>query len=102
MSPAFVPEAYTESIITEHSWEAIVRAHLTPPLYPLTSAPTSTHLSIMVKSRLIWGGAGAGITAPRCVRSIAPLVSSLHAASMLALTSSEGLESQVSRVPYEK
>lgn len=73
-----------------------MRGLLTSPIYPLTSVSTSGPLSIMDKSRLIWGGVGAGITAPRCVKSIAPLVSSLHKASTLAMASPGGFKSQVS------
>ncbi|KAG9103872.1 hypothetical protein FRC06_007401 [Ceratobasidium sp. 370] len=66
MSAAFLPEPYLESVISESACEAVVRAHLTPTLNPLVNMPTDGQISILDKSRLIWGGQGSGITAPRC------------------------------------
>ncbi|KAG8746576.1 hypothetical protein FRC10_004428 [Ceratobasidium sp. 414] len=69
MSPAFVPEPYLESVISESAWEAVVRALLTPTPNPLMNMPTDGQISILDKSRLIWGGLGAGITAPRSLQA---------------------------------
>ncbi|KAG8704048.1 hypothetical protein FRC08_002482, partial [Ceratobasidium sp. 394] len=94
MSAAFVPESYFESVISESAWEAVVRAQLTPILNPLTNMPADGQISILDKSRLIWGGQGSGITTPRCVRSIAPLISALQTACGLSLNSSQVFSQQ--------
>ncbi|KAG9127474.1 hypothetical protein FRC07_013283 [Ceratobasidium sp. 392] len=94
MPAAFVPESYLESVVYESAWEIIIRAHLSPVLTPLTNVPTDNQLSILDKSRLMWGGLGAGITAPRCLRSISPLISALQTACVLSLGSSHVFKKQ--------
>ncbi|KAG8764007.1 hypothetical protein FRC12_008338 [Ceratobasidium sp. 428] len=94
MPAAFMPESYLESVVFESAWEAVIRVLLSPVLSPLTSVPTESQLSILDKSRLLWGGVGAGIMAPRCVRSIAPLISALQTACALSLNSLQVLGKQ--------
>jgi hypothetical protein len=98
MSAAFVPELCHESTTQELGWEAVVRVHLAPHVEPLTSIPSAAPLSIMDKSRLIWGGLGAAVVVPLCVRSIAPLTATLHEACTLALNAHDTLRNQVSNL----
>lgn len=95
MSAAFVPELYRESTAQEMGWEAVARVHTSLRIEPLTGMPSNNLLSIMDKSRLIWGGLGATVIVPRCVRSIAPLSAALHSACMLALDTFDVLGSVV-------
>ncbi|CAE6509447.1 unnamed protein product [Rhizoctonia solani] len=86
MAPALVPELYYESIVQESGWEAVVQTQALPPVTPLTSVPSDDLLSIMDKSRLVWGGLGTTVTIPRYVRLIAPLVAILHTTCQTALS----------------
>ncbi|KAH7340561.1 hypothetical protein B0J17DRAFT_704975 [Rhizoctonia solani] len=86
VTPAIIPELYHESIAQESGWEAVVRVQALPPVNPLTSVPSNDLLSIMDKSRLVWGGLGATVTIPRYVRLIAPLVATLHTTCQTSLS----------------
>lgn len=96
MSAASVPEPFLESVVTESAWEAVVRVSLRHILLPLTNTPTDGQISILDKSRLIWGGLGAVVAAPRCVRSIARLISAIQTACDATLNSPESFRKQVS------
>ncbi|CAE6520032.1 unnamed protein product [Rhizoctonia solani] len=86
VTSALVPELYHESIVQESGWEAVVQTQAIRSVDPLTSIPSNDLLSIMDKSRLVWGGLGATITIPRYVRSIAPLAAALHKACQASLS----------------
>ncbi|CAE6514392.1 unnamed protein product [Rhizoctonia solani] len=103
VTSALVPELYHESILQEAGWEAVAQAQALAPVNPLTSVPSHDLLSIMDKSRLVWGGLGATVTIPRYVRSIAPLVATLHTACQSSLSMLDTLNSprtQIANGPY--
>ncbi|CAE6427190.1 unnamed protein product [Rhizoctonia solani] len=84
--PALVLELYHESILQESGWESVVQAQALAPVNPLTSVPSHDLLSIMDKSRLVWGGLGATVSIPRYVRLIAPLVATLYTTCQSSLS----------------
>ncbi|KAJ1310100.1 hypothetical protein OPQ81_006847 [Rhizoctonia solani] len=90
---ALVPELHHESITQESGWEIVVQAQALSPVTPLTSIPSNDLLSIMDKSRLVWGGLGATVTIPRYARSIAPLVATLLTTCQTALSMPNTLSS---------
>ncbi|CAE6347638.1 unnamed protein product [Rhizoctonia solani] len=94
VTPALVPEIYHESIVQELGWEAVVQAQALPPVSPLTSAPPNEMLSIMDKSRLVWGGLGSVVSIPRYVRSIAPFVAALRNACQISLNTPDVWDDQ--------
>lgn len=100
MSAMFTPELYNESIVQEQGWEAVARVYNAARVAPLTGIPTNTLLSIMDKSRLVWGGQGVTVAVPSCVRSIAPLTASLREAGVLALNAPDILKDQASNLDY--
>ncbi|CAE6540331.1 unnamed protein product [Rhizoctonia solani] len=89
---ALVPELYHESMLQESGWESVVQAQALAPVTPLTSVPSHDLLSVMDKSRLVWGGLGATVSIPRYVRSIAPLVATLHTTCQSSLSTPDILK----------
>ncbi|KAF8758346.1 ATPase [Rhizoctonia solani] len=85
VTPSLVPGLYHESVMQELGWEAVVQAQTLPLVNPLTNAPSNDLLSIMDKSRLVWGGLGAVVNIPHYVRSIAPFLSALNHACQSSL-----------------
>ncbi|CAE6410316.1 unnamed protein product [Rhizoctonia solani] len=85
VTSALVPELHLESVLQESGWEAVVQAQALASVTPLTSIPPHDLLSVMDKSRLLWGGLGVSVNTPRYVRSIAPLVATLYATCQTSL-----------------
>ncbi|QRV86470.1 AAA domain protein [Ceratobasidium sp. AG-Ba] len=94
MSASIDPELFHEYLVLESAWEAVVRIQYGSNVKPLAHPPPVGQLSILEKSQLIWGGVGAGIVAPHCVRSIAPLISALRKTCGLVLGSSQAVSKQ--------
>ncbi|KAF8711008.1 ATPase, partial [Rhizoctonia solani] len=91
VTPSLVPGLYHESVMQELGWEAVVQAQTLPLVNPLTNAPSNDLLSIMDKSRLVWGGLGAVVNIPHYVRSIAPFLSALNHACQSSLNTPDVL-----------